>query len=184
MKTFLHLWQYLAEFSLEWEMFQTKFVEKIKTHILCSVTFSLTSCRLWDNVEKFGEAREAADETLWRMRVACWVNSTTRAHVNAHTHALRHHHTHARAHTEICNTCSFSTATMGTRMRLHITVYVHCLSCVSSPQTVSSSFLSVVVASTPSFGYFQRRSVVLPVPVIYPCFSPLYLAVFLLWDLA
>jgi len=29
-----------------------KFVEKIKTHILCSVTFLWKSCRLWDNVEK------------------------------------------------------------------------------------------------------------------------------------
>jgi hypothetical protein len=36
-KTFLHLWQYLAEFFLEWEIFQIKVVEKIKTHILCSV---------------------------------------------------------------------------------------------------------------------------------------------------
>jgi len=33
-------------------MFQTKVVEKIKTHILCSVTFSPKSCLLWDNVEK------------------------------------------------------------------------------------------------------------------------------------
>jgi hypothetical protein len=40
MKTYVHLRQYLAEFFLEWEMFQTKFVEKTKTHILCSVTFS------------------------------------------------------------------------------------------------------------------------------------------------
>jgi hypothetical protein len=40
MKTYVHLWQYLAEFFLEWEMFQTKFVEKIKTHILHSITFS------------------------------------------------------------------------------------------------------------------------------------------------
>ena len=29
----------LAHFFLEWEMFQTEVVEKIKTHILCSVTF-------------------------------------------------------------------------------------------------------------------------------------------------
>ena len=28
----------LAKFFLEWEIFQTKFVQKIKTHILCSVT--------------------------------------------------------------------------------------------------------------------------------------------------
>jgi hypothetical protein len=33
MKTFVYLWQYLTEFFLEWEMFQTKFVDKIKTHI-------------------------------------------------------------------------------------------------------------------------------------------------------
>jgi len=33
MKTYVHLW-YLAEFFLEWEMFQTKLLEQIKTHIL------------------------------------------------------------------------------------------------------------------------------------------------------
>jgi hypothetical protein len=32
---FSHLWQYLADFFIEWEMFQTKFVEEIKTRILC-----------------------------------------------------------------------------------------------------------------------------------------------------
>ena len=31
----IHFWSNLAQFSLEWEMFQTKVVEKIKTHILC-----------------------------------------------------------------------------------------------------------------------------------------------------
>jgi len=29
MKTDIHLWQYLAEFFLKWNMFQTKLVEKI-----------------------------------------------------------------------------------------------------------------------------------------------------------
>ena len=50
-KTDTHFWSYLAQFFLEWEMFQTKVVEKIKTHILFSVTFFRKSCRLWDNVE-------------------------------------------------------------------------------------------------------------------------------------
>ena len=27
-------------------------VEEIKTHVLCSVTFSQKSCRLWENVKK------------------------------------------------------------------------------------------------------------------------------------
>ena len=39
MKTNLHLWSYLSQFFVEWEMFQTKVLEKIKTHILCSITF-------------------------------------------------------------------------------------------------------------------------------------------------
>jgi hypothetical protein len=30
MKMFSHLWQYLADFFLEWEMFQIKIVEKSK----------------------------------------------------------------------------------------------------------------------------------------------------------
>jgi len=33
-------------------MFQTKAVEKVKTHILCSVTFFRKLCLLWGNVER------------------------------------------------------------------------------------------------------------------------------------
>ena len=51
MKTYAHLWQYLAEFVLEWEMFQERVAEKIRTLILRSVTFYWKSCHLWDNVE-------------------------------------------------------------------------------------------------------------------------------------
>ena len=46
MKTNIHFWSYLAQFFLEREMFQTKVVEKIKTHILYSVMFFGKSCRL------------------------------------------------------------------------------------------------------------------------------------------
>jgi hypothetical protein len=42
---------YFAQFFLEWEMFQTEVVEKIKTHIMCSVIRFLKSYHLWDNVE-------------------------------------------------------------------------------------------------------------------------------------
>jgi hypothetical protein len=38
-----------------------KFVEKIKTHILCSIMFFRKSCRLWDNVNKYGRTRLATD---------------------------------------------------------------------------------------------------------------------------
>jgi hypothetical protein len=38
MKIYAHLF-YLAEFFLEWEMFQTKVVEKIKTHFMFNDLF-------------------------------------------------------------------------------------------------------------------------------------------------
>jgi hypothetical protein len=59
-------------------MFQTKVVEKIKTHILCSVTFFQKSCLLWDNVEKLVRVGQATDySVLRRMRYACWVTKAT-----------------------------------------------------------------------------------------------------------
>jgi len=47
MKTNKYFLAYLAHFFLEWEMFQTKVVEKMKTRILFPVTFFRKSCRLW-----------------------------------------------------------------------------------------------------------------------------------------
>jgi hypothetical protein len=77
MKTCVHLW-YLAEFFLEWEMFQTKVVIKIKTHIFCSVSTFRRSCRLWGNAEKYGRAKQATnDNIIRRMRVACWITKAT-----------------------------------------------------------------------------------------------------------
>jgi hypothetical protein len=45
MKVYAHLWLYLAQFTLKREMFQTTFVEKLKTHTLYSVMFFRKSCR-------------------------------------------------------------------------------------------------------------------------------------------
>jgi hypothetical protein len=46
-------------------MFQTKFVEKIKTPILCSITFFQKSSCLWDKVKKkYGKAGEAMDDNM------------------------------------------------------------------------------------------------------------------------
>ena len=88
MKTFSHLWQYLAEFFLEWEMFQTNVVEKIRTHILYSEAFFRKSCRWWGDVEKYGGSRGAAnDVTMWRIRVACWINMHTDTLPGTHMHA-------------------------------------------------------------------------------------------------
>ena len=71
MKTNIHFWSHLAQFFLEWEMFQTKVVEKIKTRILCSMTFSENLARLWDNVEKCGRAGQDTDDTvIWHVKDA------------------------------------------------------------------------------------------------------------------
>ena len=49
---------YIAEFVLEWEMFQIKAVEKIKTH------FSRKSCRWWDNVAKYDGIWQSTDDNM------------------------------------------------------------------------------------------------------------------------
>jgi hypothetical protein len=52
-KTTIYLLLYLAQFLLQWDVFHTKLVYKIKTHFFCSVTFIWKSCLLWDNVGKY-----------------------------------------------------------------------------------------------------------------------------------
>jgi hypothetical protein len=54
-------------------MFQIKVVEKIKTHILCSITFFFEDHVvyeiMWKNMVQ-----------PWRMRMACWISKATDAH--------------------------------------------------------------------------------------------------------
>jgi len=110
MKTYVHLWKYLAEFFLEWEMLQIKVVEKIKTHTLCSITFFKKSCCLWDNVEKCGTVRQANGDTICVIQCmcfACWI-------------------TMARHTFIICNTFCFSTTTIVLQMHISVT-FIHTL---------------------------------------------------------
>ena len=83
MKTNIHFWSYLAHFFLEWEMFQTKIIEKIKAHILFSVTFLRKSCRLWENVEKYCRAQQATDDSMVHAHCAGYLKAT-----NTHTEAV------------------------------------------------------------------------------------------------
>jgi hypothetical protein len=70
----INLW-YLMELFLECEMFWTNVVEKIKTHILSSVTFFQKSCHLWD-VEKYGRVREATNyDVIWHVHVLCMLDN-------------------------------------------------------------------------------------------------------------
>jgi len=47
--------------------------ENQNTHFIFN-DFSRKSCRLWDNVEKYGTARQGKDDNMARcMRCACWI---------------------------------------------------------------------------------------------------------------
>jgi hypothetical protein len=64
MKTNIHFWSHQVHFFLEWEIFRTRVVEKIKTHILCPIYFFRKPCRVWDNVENFCTAGQATDGNM------------------------------------------------------------------------------------------------------------------------
>jgi hypothetical protein len=62
-------------------MLQTKVAKKVNIHILYSETFLRKSCRLWDNVEKYGTAgHDAGNNRIRCMRFACWIIKATVAH--------------------------------------------------------------------------------------------------------
>jgi len=62
-------------------MCHAKVVEKIKTHILCSVTFFFYNIVpvyvvMWKNIAK----PDRTQLIIWRMRVACWITKYINAH--------------------------------------------------------------------------------------------------------
>ena len=62
---------------------QTKVLEKIKTHILCSIIFFFfwKLFQSWDNVEKYCWAGQATyDNIIWCMRIAWWIPKATDTH--------------------------------------------------------------------------------------------------------
>jgi len=56
--------------------------ENQNTHFKCNNFFLLrNSCRLWDNVEKYGTARQAIDgNIILLMLFACWITKATNTH--------------------------------------------------------------------------------------------------------
>ena len=80
MKTCLHLWSYLAHFFLACEMFQTKFVEEIKTHIFCSVFFFPENRVVYEIMWIYTVERGRTQTTIWRTCIACCIPKVTDAH--------------------------------------------------------------------------------------------------------
>jgi hypothetical protein len=78
MKTNIQFSSYLTHFFLEWDMIQINFVEKIKTHILCSITFFPLENRafydiMWKNIVEQNMPQMA----IWSMHIACWILKAT-----------------------------------------------------------------------------------------------------------
>jgi hypothetical protein len=87
MKTNIHFWSYLALFLLEGEIFRTEAVEKIKKHILCSISFFPKIVPFMRECEKNrGTARQTTDDnTICHMCFACRITKVTKTHTRART---------------------------------------------------------------------------------------------------
>ena len=92
---------YLAPFFLEWEMFHTKVVEKINTHILCSVPFFFS--KIVPFMRNYGKILGTGTSHRWQYGAwalpAAYLGFTRR----------------------LCNTHCFSTTTMVARTPLIVT---------------------------------------------------------------
>jgi hypothetical protein len=104
-------WSSVFDFFIEWDMFQTKVAEKIKTRFLCSITFF----KILPLMRSCGKILASRAVHRWQYG-ACALHADT----YGYKHILR-----------ICNTSCSSTATMVAQTRLAVTWYVHCLTCLS-----------------------------------------------------
>jgi len=60
-------------------MFQAEVVERIKTHILCSITFFVKRA-VYEIMWKSILEPVRPQMTIWRMRIACWITKATNTH--------------------------------------------------------------------------------------------------------
>ena len=93
-------------------MFEPKLLEKLKTHILDSITFFPENRVVYEIMYKNIVELDGPHIKIWGMRIACWILKPA--------NTLR-----------ICNIFCFSTATMVARTRLSVTLYVNGLSFIT-----------------------------------------------------
>jgi len=61
-------------------VFQTKGVEKIKTHILCSINFFVENLTVYEILRKNIVEPHRPQMTIRQMQFACWVTKATNTH--------------------------------------------------------------------------------------------------------
>ena len=81
MKKNIHFSSYLAHFFLQRDIFQTNLVDKIKAHNLSIISNFFSEIRVfyetvWKNMAEIDRPRM----TIWRMRIACWIEKVTNTH--------------------------------------------------------------------------------------------------------
>ena len=78
MTTNVHLWSYLAQFFLEWKMFQTQ-IENQNNHFMLN-NFFLIWCFFYEVIWKNIVKPDRLQMTTRRLRVACWISKATNTH--------------------------------------------------------------------------------------------------------
>ena len=74
----LRTFKIISRWSLRMRNASEKIVEKIKIHILYSITFFQKLCCVWDNVQKCGRIRQATDDSIIQcMHIMCWITKVT-----------------------------------------------------------------------------------------------------------
>jgi hypothetical protein len=74
----IYIFDHISLSSLEWTMFLTKVVEKIKTHFVLNPPpppKKKKSFPVWDNVEKCGRARQATDDSIITAHALCMLGN-------------------------------------------------------------------------------------------------------------
>ena len=73
-------WWYLPQFFFEWNV-SDNFREIQNTHFMVDKISFLKSCRLWDNIKKYGTAGHiTVDKIIWCMRITWWISKATYTH--------------------------------------------------------------------------------------------------------
>jgi hypothetical protein len=90
-KTSTHLWYYLYQFFLEWEMFHTKLLKNSNICFFKKFFFSKVVPFVW-KCEKYFRAGQATDDTM--AQAHCMLDIKGYKHKHTHTHTNTQTHTH------------------------------------------------------------------------------------------